>query len=281
MINYSPGGTFFHRLNGATKLFFFIVMTVFIIMNFDVRMMAFSLAVCAALVVSMKPNWKPLLVITAFMTIMAGVIGSLMIILIRPDAGENHVGGATFIILWSDRFYLTRELLWYTGAMYFKRLCSLSSAFVLVLSITPSELAAGLNALGLPYKACTVIQLAFRTIPDISRDFIDIKNSMMMRGAELDPRKANPFRRLKQTTLILVPLIMTSFDRVETIANAMDLRGFGRGKRRTWYAGTPPAKIDWAVRVLCVLLLVFCLHYIINNRIIRPPAFEYWSPWQH
>jgi energy-coupling factor transport system permease protein len=213
------------------------------------------------------------------MTVMAGGIGSLLIILIRPGAALNHVGGATLIVQWNENLYLTWELLWYTGAMFFKRLCSLAAALVFILAITPSELAAGLNALGLPYKACIVISLAFRTIPDIARDFEDIRNSMMMRGAELDPARTNLFSRLKHTALILTPLIMTSFGRVDTIANAMDLRGFGKLKRRSWYSGNPPSKADRAVRLLIVLLAAFCVYYIVRRRIISPPLYDYWCPW--
>lgn len=279
MINYRPGGTPLHRLNGATKVAGFIVMTVYMIMTFDVRVMAVMLVFCVAALVSMRPNWKPIIFVVSFMTIMAGVIGSLLIILVRPLAALNHVGGATLIVQWNEHLYLTWELLWYVGAMFFKRLCSLATALVFILAITPSELAAGLNALGLPYKACFVISLAFRTIPDIARDFQDIRNAMMMRGAELDPKRAGVFSRLKQTALILAPLIMTSFGRVDTIANAMDLRGFGKLKRRSWYSEQPPSPADRIARLLIILLALFCGYYLIRFRFVSPPPYEYWCPW--
>ena len=279
MISYRPGSSPLHRLNGATKALGFIVMTVYLIMTFDVRLMAVMLVLSAAGIVSMKPNWKPIIFVVSFMTLMAGIIGSLLIILIRPGAALNHVGGATLIVRWSENLYVTWELLWYVGAMFFKRLCSLAAALVFILAITPSELAAGLNALGLPYKACIIISLAFRTIPDIARDFEDIRNSMMMRGAELDPARAGLFSRLKHTALILAPLIMTSFGRVDTIANAMDLRGFGKLKRRSWYSENPPSRADWAARALILLLALFCGYYIIRHRVISPPLYDYWCPW--
>ncbi|MDR2053848.1 MAG: energy-coupling factor transporter transmembrane protein EcfT [Treponema sp.] len=279
VINYAPGATTMHRLNGTTKVLLFLVMTVYVIMSFDVRILAPMFVLCAGLIVSMKPNWKPIFFVTAFMTVMAGILGSLLIILVRPEAGENHVGAATYIVRWSGRFFLTRELLWYVGAMFFKRLCSLAAALVLILSITPSEIASGLNALGLPYKACIIISLAFRTIPDVARDFLDIKNSLSMRGVELDPRRAGLVSRLRQLTLVLVPLIMTSFGRVETIANAMDLRSFGKNRKRSWYSHNPPAKTDWLVRSFTVLLAAFCVYYIVRHRIISPPPYDYWCPW--
>ncbi|MDR1894263.1 MAG: energy-coupling factor transporter transmembrane protein EcfT [Spirochaetales bacterium] len=279
MINYTPGTTAFHRLNGTTKVWLFLVMTVYVIMTFDVRVLFPVFLLCAALIFSMKPAWKPILFILAFMTLMAGIIGSLLIILVRPESGESRVGAATYILRWGERFFITRELLWYAGAMFFKRLCSLATALVLVLSITPSELASGLNALGLPYKGCIIISLAFRTIPDVARDFIDIKNSLCLRGVELDSKRASLVSRLKHVTLVLVPLIMTSFGRVETIANAMDLRSFGKKPRRTWYSHNPPGAADHGVRIFTLLLGAFCGYYILRHRILFPPPFDYWCPW--
>lgn len=279
MINYVPGNTFFHRLNGTTKVLMFIVLQAFNIMTLDLRLMVCLFVVSLACIISMKPNWKPILFVILFMTISVGIIGSLIFILAKPSVGQIHVGGETFIIRWNERFYLTRELLWYLGVYFFKRISSLFAALLFILSITPSELAAGLNAAGLPYKACFIISLAFRTVPDIARDFTDIRNALALRGVELDSRRAGVTERLRQMVIILVPLIMTSFNRVDTIANAMDLRGFGRHKKRTWYSANPPARGDWIIRILAAALAVFCVYYLVRFRIIDPPVFDYWSPW--
>jgi len=279
LINYSPGTTPLHRLNGATKVLGFITITVYIIMTFDVRVMIPVFILSSAGVISMKPNWKPILFMLSFLFITAGVIGSLMIILIRPASGFDHVGGETILIRWSGHFFISRELLWYVGAMFFKRLSSLSTALLFILSTTPSELAAGLNKIGMPYKICTVISLAFRTIPDIARDYTDIRNSLMMRGVELDSRKTSIGKRLRHTVFILAPLIMTSFGKIGTIANAMDLRGYGKHKTRTWYSEREPERRDWIARGVIILLAVFCLCYILFFRMLSPPPFSYWSPW--
>jgi len=279
MINYTPGDTPLHRLNGATKVFGFVVITVYIIMSFDVRVMLPAFVLCVCGVVSLKPRWKPVMFMLGFLTVTAGVFGTLMIILIRPASGYGHVGAENIIYRFSDNFYLAKELLWYTSAMFFKRLCSFSSAILFILSITPSELAAGLNALKLPYKLCTLVSLAFRTIPDVARDYADIKNSLMMRGAELDPRKAGPGKRVRQTVMILAPLIITSFGRVSNIANAMDLRGYGKLKERSWYSEREPDRADWIARGVILALAAFSAYYIVFHRIINPPPFDYWCPW--
>lgn len=48
-------------------------------------------------------------------------------------------------------------------------------------------------------------------------------------------KKASLVRRLKAASSILMPLILSGMDRIKAISNAMELRGFGKNKKRTWY----------------------------------------------
>ncbi len=280
VINYTPGTTTLHKLNGKTKVLALIVLMVAIISTFDVRLMLPIFLLCTACTALMKPNWKPILIMLGILFVMNGVLISLLIWLIKPASGLAYVA-PTEQILWqvNNHFYLSKELLWYVGIMFFKRAASFSVAITFILSITPSELAAGLNGIGLPYKAAIIFSLAFRTIPDIVRDFADIRNSMQMRGLELDRKKISLHKRLRQYVLMLIPLIISSFNKVETIANSMDLRGFGKHKGRTWYCEHAPSKADYAVRIFTAVLMVLTILYIVFCRNLYAPVYDYWCPW--
>ena len=65
--------------------------------------------------------------------------------------------------------------------------------------------------------------------------------------------------RLKNSVNILLPLILTSLNRIDTISNAMELRGFGKNKKRTWYTRRPFERRDFAALGLGVVLLVVSL----------------------
>ena len=67
------------------------------------------------------------------------------------------------------------------------------------------------------------------------------------------------FSRLKNSVNILLPLILTSLNRIDTISNAMELRGFGKNKKRTWYTRRPFERRDFAALGLGVVLLVVSL----------------------
>ena len=71
-------------------------------------------------------------------------------------------------------------------------------------------------------------------------------------------RKATLWVRLKNTSAILMPLILTSLDRIETISYAMELRAFGKHKKRTFYSERPFLKRDTYTPVgFSVLMAIF------------------------
>ena len=272
VINYTPGPTMLHRLTGFTKVFLFIAMTVAIIATYDIRILIPLFLINLAEMISMKPNYKPIVIMFAITFVTVTLLGNVMLFLVSPDVGFNNIGVTNMLWQGSGRLYLTKEFLWYCLVIFVKRTASFASVMAFALATTPSEFASGLNKVGLPYKVCTIVSLAYRTIPDIANDFINIRNSMMMRGVELS-KKASLWKRLKNTVLILVPLIFTAFGKVGNIANAMDLRGYGKHRKRTWYAEHETSKWDTIIRILAVILLAAAVYYIIRYRIIDP-----WPP---
>ena len=52
---------------------------------------------------------------------------------------------------------------------------------------------------------------------------------------------------------------MSSLARVDVISNAMELRGFGKNKTRTWYTRRPFARRDFIALVVGVVLLLISL----------------------
>ena len=66
---------------------------------------------------------------------------------------------------------------------------------------------------------------------------------------------------------ILLPLILTSLNRIDTISNAMELRGFGKNGKRTWYTQRPFAKRDFAALAFGAALLLVSLF---DHHPVRP-----------
>lgn len=278
VINFVPGPTPVHKLAGSTKVLMFLLYTLAIIVTFDIRIIMALMILPIVAIISMRPNYKPLAVMFGVMFVTTILIGSVMLIVVSPDTGLAHVGGSTIIWQASEKLFITRETLWYLLVTSLKRVASFLTVMMFALATTPSEFASGLAFLHMPYKVCTIVSLAYRTIPDIATKFIDIRNSMQMRGVELS-KKASIGKRLKATGAMLVPLIISSFGKVESIASGMDLRGYGRLKKRSWYAEHELTQLDKILRVAAIVLTVAIVFYVLYFRLLNPYPVEMWSPF--
>ena len=277
IINLVPGDTYLHKLSGASKTRMFAVLIVVTIMTFDVRILIPLLVLSLISFFSVKPDWKQIWWLVV-LVVFANITNLLLYWLASPDAGMEYSNGSTVLFAFSDYLIVTAETMWYLFARMVKMMATFFLSLTYILAVTPSEVAAGLYSMGLPYKICSVVSLALRYIPDIGRDYTNIKVSMQCRGVELDAKRASLMTRLKQTVLILVPLIISSFDRIGNIANAMDLRGFGKKKKRTYYSEHEPTKADNLFKVAYTIIGIFCVVYIVYG-IIWPREMAVWYPF--
>ena len=97
-------------------------------------------------------------------------------------------------------------------------------------------------------------------VPDVQREYTNISQAQQARGIDLSG-KDKLFTRLKNSVAILLPLVMSSLNRIETVSNAMELRGFGKEKKRTWYTARGLKRNDWltigfAAAILAIDLMV-------------------------
>lgn len=276
IINLIPGETFLHKLSGTTKVRLFFVFIVYLIMTFDFRLILPALILGVVGLVSLKPKFKSLKYLMGIVVVM-NVVNIILYYVADPHLSTNYSAQETVWFALNDYFVFTYETMWFLLCRFLKMIATFLISLDFILAITPSEFAAGLYNCGIPYKVCTIVEMAFRYIPDIARDYTNIKISMQARGVELDPKKTGLFERLKQNILILVPLIITSFDRIGNISNAMDLRGFGKGKKRSYYSEHEETPNDKKVKICYIALGLFVVGYIAAKFVFHIP--EVWFPW--
>jgi len=108
-------------------------------------------------------------------------------------------------------------------------------------TLSTSEMIHGLEALlapltriGIPtHDFVMVVQVTVRFIPFLAQAAERIAKAQASRGAEWGVRKGNLWQRARQVAPLMVPLFLTSLRRAETMALAMDARGYGNPVRRT------------------------------------------------
>ena len=79
-------------------------------------------------------------------------------------------------------------------------------------------------------------------------------------------KKETVINRIKNAAAILMPLIFSSLDRIDTISTAMELRAFGNKKKRTWYNAKPFKRNDYiAITLAIAVVIIAIIANIING----------------
>lgn len=113
------------------------------------------------------------------------------------------------------------------------RLINILTAFsAFSLTTHPDDLSAALIKLRLPYTFAYMLVASARYAVVISREFSNIVDAYKARGIEFEGMR---LRRVRQYSMILVPLIMCTIRRSFRLAEAMEARGFGLKCKKTYY----------------------------------------------
>ena len=257
LFNYIDRPSAIHRLTGACKLLCLVTWTLAAMTSFYTPLLIVLTVASFLLFRCAKLRVKDISFMVGLMLIYI-VINNVLIFLFSPDHGTNIYGTETVLFKLFGPYVVTAEQLFYHLNVILKNACTIPIVLLFVCTTNPSEFAASLNRIGVSYKISYAVALALRYIPDIQREYRDISQAQQARGTEMS-KKASLVNRLKAASTILIPLILSSMDRIETISNAMELRGFGKGAKRTWYSGRKFSKMDIISMVLCTLLLAVSL----------------------
>ena len=269
--SYSQLDTFVHRLSGLSKLVCFLLLTSAIMLTYDIRIILAIMVLSFVMMQVAKIRYSQirlmLIYVMAFL-----VVNFFLTYLFEPEYGVAIYGTKHVLFSFGGHYTVTQEQLFYQFTKLFKYLSVIPLGIIFVLTTNPSEFASSLNGVGVSYKICTALSLTLRYFPDVADDYNTIALAQQARGVEMSS-KAKMMDRLKRSASILIPLIMTTMDRIELISNAMDLRGYGKHRKRTWYARKPPRTADYISMAVCLAVLVFTLYvrFFINHSIYYNP----------
>ena len=270
LFNYIARPSPIHALTGASKLVCLLAWSVAAMTSFCTPLL-FAMTIASLILFRMaKLKLSDISVVLALMGVYI-VMNNVLIYLFSPEHGCGIYESRTVLFTIVGRYTVTAEQLFYHLNVILKNACTVPIVLLFVCTTNPSEFAASLNKIGVSYKIGYAVALALRYIPDIQREYRDISLAQQARGVEMSSKKASIVSRLKAAGAILIPLILSSMERIETISNAMELRGFGKNPRRTWYMSRKFSKMDIAFIVGSLLLMaVSLLITSINGRFYNP-----------
>jgi energy-coupling factor transport system permease protein len=116
----------------------------------------------------------------------------------------------------------------------------------------PGHMGVAFKGMGLSDKFSYAIDLSFRFLPTVARDFGATLDAQRARGFEIDKLRGGIFSKIARLAPMVIPVVIGSVVGAEDIINAMELRCFGVGKR-TWLVELHARRID---RVFITLILL-------------------------
>ncbi|MHB8063335.1 MAG: energy-coupling factor transporter transmembrane component T family protein [Ruminiclostridium sp.] len=270
MLSYDAKGTFIHSLSGTTKLLFFLSWSMVGMLTYDTRVLAFMLVVSLLAFRIAKVEYKEISFVFKLILVFL-LINIIAIFIFSPEEGVKIYSHRTVLEHIAGRYYITSEQLFYEANVALKYFTVIPIALLFILTTNPSEFASSLNKLGISYKICYSVTITLRYIPDMQRDYTIVSQAQQARGIDIS-KKVNLLKRIKNVTAVLLPLFLSSMEQIETISNALELRGFGKRGKRTWYAARAFKMSDYIVISVLIIfaVLAFYITFYDGSRFYNP-----------
>ena len=271
VLSYIDRKSTVHGLTGTTKLVFFLAWSVAAMVTYDTRVLLCMFIGSLVIFRISRVKYREVSVVLGLAAVFL-LLNNLFVYLFSPEYGVGLYGSRTLLFTIAGRYTVTAQQLFYHFNMSMKVICVVPVALLFIACTNPSEFAASLASIGVSYRVGYSVSLALRYIPDVQREYHNISQAQQARGIDLTG-KDKFFTRLKNSVAILLPLVLSSLNRIETVSNAMELRGFGRKNKRTWYVQRKMQKDDRITLALAVFVLAFSLIVTFwdGNR--------YWNPF--
>lgn len=252
MMEIAKGDSIIHRLNPIFKLFWLacLIATPIVSMNpfvsIPVLVVLWLLAIPAKLGAFFpKTMW-------AMYRIMITII-----VITWPF----FYGKGTRVIVDYGILYITWEAVIYGIAQGLRVAVAITGClyFVMVTEVIDVSNALGrvFQKVGISYTVPLMFTTSFKFLPEFMTNYENIKESFTTRAFELD--KGGFVNTIKNFVPIFVPLIDSSLGKAQNIATALQLRGYGVDKKRTFFDDYSVTVGDVLFLLLGVAILLFAV----------------------
>lgn len=249
---YLQGDSFIHRLDPRTKFLatFLFIIIVFLANNWLTYFILaiFTMIALLASKIPMSFFWngvKPLLWVILFTVVLQMVF---------TTGGDVYVEWA-FIKITS--YGVINAIFIFLRFMFIIFISTLMTLTTPPLQIADAmeSIMKPLGKIGVPVHEITLmLSIALRFVPTLMDEAQKIMNAQRARGVDFG--EGNLFEQMKAIIPILIPLFVSSFNRAEDLATAMEARGYQGGTGRSKYRVLTYGKIDGIAATSLVILTI-------------------------
>jgi len=265
---YADRNTIIHRLDPRARIIFMLCALISVgfipgrgIGYWDARFVLVFLGLAFLQIFLARLTWRQTRRFWIVITVVAVMLSLVTLLTGRGAAGVYS--RATEHVLWAPefsvlglqtRFQLSAERLSYLVTQIMRIMTFAALSVVIPYTIDPSLYGITFKGLGLSDKLAYAMDMAFRFVPSLGRDFQITMDAQRARGFELEAGGSSLIQRIRNFAPLLIPLTIGAVVGGEEITDAMDLRAFGVGPR-TWLPKLEYRLMDWALIAFAVFLL--------------------------
>lgn len=249
---YLQGDSLIHRLDPRTKFLatFLFIIIVFLANNWLTYFILaiFTMIALLASKIPMSFFWngvKPLLWVILFTVVLQMVF---------TTGGDVYVEW-TFIKITS--YGVINAIFIFLRFMFIIFISTLMTLTTPPLQIADAmeSIMKPLGKIGVPvHEIALMLSIALRFVPTLMDEAQKIMNAQRARGVDFG--EGNLFEQMKAIIPILIPLFVSSFNRAEDLATAMEARGYQGGTGRSKYRVLTYGKIDGIAATSLVILTI-------------------------
>ncbi|ALV22243.1 energy-coupling factor transporter transmembrane component T family protein [Carnobacterium antarcticum] len=242
---YIPGDSWIHKLDPRAKLMgsMFFIGIIFLANNWQTYFLLFLFTMFVIQLSKIKLSF-----------FINGVKPLIWLILFTVILQVLFTGGGTVYFSWGPIVVSQEGLL--NGIFIFCRfVLIIFMSTLLTLTTMPLSLTDAIEYLLRPlvflkvpvYEIALMLSIALRFVPTLMDETEKIMNAQRARGVDFG--EGNVFQQMKAIVPLLIPLFVSSFNRAEELATAMEARGYQGGEGRTKYR-----QLKWASRDNLVII---------------------------
>lgn len=246
-------------------LLFFVCFLASVLFFWDVRYLAFFLAIALLVVFTsgirwgeMKRAWIFIGGFVLFFSVLTFLTGRGGVELYQEEHLITRWVAPFSLLGWTPKVLVTAERAMYALSMI-ARVFSIASMTILIpYSLNPSLYGVAFRGLGMSDKIAYAMDLTMRFIPTFGRDFTQTMDAQRARGYELEKIQGGLFAQIRKLAPLIVPVTIHAISGSEDIIDAMDLRAFGVGKR-TWIDELHYSRRDRVLIGLGIVMVVVAI----------------------
>ena len=259
---YHPRNSFVEKFDPRARWFFSFLVLFSIIQFWDLRILLFFFAMVMTQYALTRLTWAETKRAWIFiLVLLVGIVALNALLTGRGGPGEVLQGG--HVVWWVEWKVLglsihptiTVERIWFAASQITRMLSISALFFIIPYTMDPRLYGVTFRGMGIPDRFAFSMDLAFRFVPTLARDFGTTMDAQRARGYEVEKLDGGIIKQIRKMAPLIVPVTMNAILSGEDITNAMDLRCFGI-QERTWVHKLTYNRRDFVLIGFGVLILI-------------------------